>query len=282
MARPMVGFNADTTEAAHLAGFLQEVSVKIGTPVHIGPVLKYVHSVYSEEFTAHMETLAQAAPDRFHHVYEWNMIGIPQGKLWRDVLRGSGNTRTATFQWKASKSIVPVSDEAKDKGVKQIHVFVWKAPVMEYGEDITITPKRGEGLAYFTGPVYSDPGRYEPVKFTRKDITIHNPGGANVKGAFTKAYIEWWGSSSGGAHGTFETRVRRILEKNTHEIMDAGLVKGTRNRTRVFGLASIEASMAGVRAAQAAGKAAAAASINKASANYIEQARARERIIYND
>jgi len=277
-----VNFNADITGAAYLSGFLQEVSLKIGTPMHIGPVLKYVHATYSQEFTAWMETIAGANPDSFHHVYEWNMIGVPQGKLWKDVLKGGGNVRTATFQWKASKSVVPVSDEAKEKGVKQIHVFTWKAPVMEYGEDITISPKRGKGLAYFTGPVYTEPGRYSPVRFTTHDITVHNPGGSSVKGAFTREYINWWGSVNGGAHSTFESRVRRVLEKNTEQIMDAGLTKGTRNRTRTFGLSTIEASSAGVSAALTAGKAAATAALRNTSANYIEQARARERIIYND
>jgi len=275
MAKRLLAIGADTTEASALVGFLQTLSTEIRTERHIGPVLKMTHAIMSEEFTDHMATIAPMQYSRFHHVYEWNMVGNPLGKLWDDKLVGGGNNRIATFAWRASKKVVPVREDFQDKGVKEIHVFVWKAPVMEYGTPLTITPKRGKFLAYFTGPT-TPYGKY-PMAITSNPIRVQNPGGPATTGAFTREYVSWWSGSGGQA--TFESRIRRVLEQDLGRMpIEATTKRFRKPRAKVFGMRA----MADAEAAQRVGAAAAKKYLQARSANYIAQARARERLIYGD
>lgn len=271
--RNFLGFNVDTSEGAALSGFLKELSTKISTPRHIGPVLKYTHAIMSQEFTDYMTVIAPAQTSRFHHVYEWGQIGDPTAKLWDDKLIGGGNNRTATFTWRASKQIVPVNEEAQELGVKQIHVFAWKAPVMEYGKNITIAPKRGEYLVLFTGP--SKQADRWKLRFVKGPVTVTNPGGKMTSGSFTREYVSWWGGT--GAQGVFESKVRRVLEEDLGKMPIESVTKAFRKaNAKTFRLSTISESAA----AEKAGRAAAQKYLNGRSANYIQAARARERIIY--
>lgn len=268
-----VGFNVDTAEAAALTGFLKTLSTEIKTTRHIGPVLRYVHSVMSQEFTDYMSVVAGAAPSRFHHVYEWGESGNPGSKLWDDKLVGGGNNRVATFQWRASKQVVPVRDDFRAGGVKQIHVFVWKAPVMEYNTGVEITPKRGQFLAYFTGP--TTPGGKYKMQFTRNPIHVTNPGGKETAGAFTREYVSWWGGS--GADGVFASRVRQTLENDLGKMpIEMATKKFRRASTKTFKLQTL----GNAAEAESYGSAAARKFLMGRSNKYIEAAKARERIIY--
>jgi hypothetical protein len=273
MAKPWVGFNVDFAEASALSGFLKTLSTEIKTTRHIGPVLKYVHAVMSQEFTEYMSVMAASQPARFHHVYEWGEAGNPGAKLWDDKLVGGGNNRIATFQWRASKQIVPVRSDFQEAGVKQIHVFVWKAPVMEYGRPLTIEPKRGKILAYFTGPTTPE-GKYK-MQFTRNPIRVNNPGGKMTTGSFTREYVSWWGGS--GADGVFESRVRRVLEEDLGKMpIEMATKKFRRASTKTFKLQTLGSATE----AEAYGRAAAKKYLAGRSNKYIEAAKARERIIY--
>lgn len=272
MAKNYVGFNVDTAEAAALSGFLKQLSLEIKTARHIGPVLKYTHSVMSDAFTEYMSVIAASQPSRFHHVYEWGQVGDPTAKLWTDNLIGGGASRTATFTWKASKQVVPVRDDFKEVGVKQIHVFVWKAPVMEYGKNITITPKRGKFLAYFTGPTTPE-GKYKR-QITSNPITVTDPGGNLVKGSFTREYVSWWGGD--GARGVFDSTIRRVLEQDLAKLPIESVTKPFRRaRTKTMSINTIADS----EAAERAGAIAARKYLEARSQKYIEAARAREKLI---
>lgn len=272
MARNYVGFNVDTAESAALTGFLQELSMGIKTSRHIGPILKYTHVVMSQAFTDYMATVAPAQQSRFHHVYEWGQVGDPTAKLWDDKLIGGGATRTATFSWRASKQTVPVRPDFKEVGVKQIHVFVWKASVMEYGKNITIKPKRGKFLAYFTGP--TNPSNKYQRQVTQNPIHVTNPGGIMTKGSFTREYVSWWGGS--GADGVFNSTIRRILEEDLGKMPIESATKPFRRaRTKTVGIGVVADSAA----AQRAGAAAAKKYLEARSRKYIEAARAREGFI---
>ncbi|AXQ63307.1 hypothetical protein SEA_COMRADE_34 [Streptomyces phage Comrade] len=273
MARNYVGFNVDFAEAAALSGFLKTLSTEIKTTRHIGPVLKYVHSVMSQEFTDYMTVMAASQPSRFHHVYEWGEAGNPGARLWEDVLIGGGNSRTASFRWKASKQVVPVRDDFQAAGVKQIHVFVWKAPVMEYNKQITISPKRGKILAYFTGPTNPE-GKYK-MQFTQNPIQVSNPGGRLTTGSFTREYVSWWGGA--GSQGVFESRIRKILEEDLGKMpIESATKRFRRPTTKTFKMQTLGQATQ----AEAYGKAAARKYLGSRSNKYIEAAKARERIIY--
>lgn len=264
----------DVTQGMATAGFLKEVSVKIGTPQYVGPVLKWVHQKMSEAFSEHMATLAPHNQAEFHHVYEWDQIGDPSAQLWRDVLVGGGATRMATWEWLASKTVVPVVHPEAIGKVKQIHIFTWKAPVMEYDTEITIAPKRGEWLAYFTGPPGDNTS--EELRFTKEPITVQNPGGPATKGAFTKEYVSWWGGE--GSATEFRMRIQRLLEHDLAGMplnsVSGAFRAGTRSRNKPIGIVSI----ADATAAEEAGRRAARLWLEKRNKNYIAGAISREAI----
>lgn len=264
----------DVSEGLAMTGFLEEISVRIGTAQYMSPVLKWVHQEMSDAFTEHMAALAPSHPEAFHHVYEWDDLGDPRGQLWRDVLVGGGNTRVATFEWLASKSIVPVVHPDAIGHVSEVHIFTWKAPVMEYDTKITIEPKHGEWLVYFTGP----PGENTPenIQFTNSPITVQDPGGPYVKGAFTQEYVTWWAGA--GAEMIFKTKIKGLLERDLAtmplQTTSGAFRTGTRKRTKTAGLMVLADS----GAAEAAGRKAAKAWLQKRARNYIAQASARREI----
>jgi len=247
----------------------------VKTSRHIGSVLKYTHALMAEAFVEHMSLIAASQPSRFHHVYEWGQVGDPTARLWTDKLVGGGNNRIASFQWKASKQVVPVRDDFKELGVKQIHVFVWKAPVMEYGKNIKIEPKRSKLLVFFTGPTNPE-GKYKIMTSTNS-IRVTDPGGPLTKGSFTKAYIAWWGGE--GASTTFDTKIRRVLEEDLGR-MPIEEVTGRFRRARKKTI-TMQA-LGDYEAAKEAGAAAARKYLQSLSGKYIEQAKARERLIYGE
>ena len=273
MAKKFIGLSADISEASALTGFLKALSLEIKTARHIGPVLKYTHSLMSQEFTEYMSVIAAAQPSRFHHVYEWGQVGDPGARLWDDQLVGGGNNRVATFRWKASKQVVPVRADFRAKGVKKIHVFVWKAPVMEFATQLTISPKRGRHLAFFTGP--TSPTNKYPMKVTQGSIQVSQPGGPYVKGAFTREFAGWWGGA--GAQSVFESKVRQVLENDLGRMpIESTIAPFRRARNKKFAMQAV----ANAEAAEQAGAAAARKYLNARSSAYIEAAKARERIIY--
>lgn len=206
MARSMVGFNVDTEGANYVAGFMEQLSIRFGDNQNMNPVLNLTHGIMEEQFIDHMSTLALANPSAYHHVYEWGRVGDPTARLWDDVLIGKGTVRQATFRWRPSKSVVPVTAEAEEVGVQEIHVFIWKAPIMEYSQDITINPHTENGISYFTGPANTNDWE---LKWFRGPVHVRDPGGPYVKGAFTQAYTLWW--AGGGAALAWETTAKPIL-----------------------------------------------------------------------
>lgn len=233
----------DKSEIEALEGFFHTIEVGTRSNRYIGPALKYVHSVMSDKFNRHVDGLAFAAgPDKgsknpYHHVYEWGLVSAPQGRLWDNRLEGGGSTRMATFNWRASKKTVPVPDDelgpnAGDKKFKRIHVFVWKAMVMEFQDAVTISPKRGQWLGWESDSEFSVDG----LEFSRGPITI-DPGGGNTVGTFTSTFAEWWGGP--GAEVTFDKEIRKIMEGKMAASIQKNFPRGTRVRPKNVGLQSI-------------------------------------------
>lgn len=246
IGRQFVGFNVDADQAYALTGWLQELSLQVRTPAYIGPTLRYAHSLMSKEFNLFMDELAGAGDENeYHHVYEWNMIGNADARLWRNVLRGHGNNRLATFEWLPSKTIVPVVHEDAE-GVQEKHVFMWKAPVMEYGIPVYIAPKDAERIIYFTGPD-RDPG---PLRSSAVGIVVSHPGGKRVEGAFTRAFVGWW--AAGGAQAVFDTQVRETLENDLGHIPDMKI--GVRRRPKTMKMSVMGDASAAIAAGRAAAR----------------------------
>lgn len=224
--------------AAALNGYIAGISKTVKTSVYVESALEYTHAVLSRMFDEWLDTVAYANPRELQHVYEWpsqyqhykETVGKPQFRLWRHTLTGRGRSKVASFQFLASKRPTPVDPILLEPGpsgktVKQgVHIFVWKAPAMEYGMDITVTPKLSAYLAYVYGKKANDDkqgvdfgrGGFRESKITPgvgAQFSIgpveFEAGGGVTNLQFTEAYVGWWRAM---ASQEFDRRIAPRLE----------------------------------------------------------------------
>jgi hypothetical protein len=234
--KAFVGVTADTTEVSALSGFISTLSTQMKSDVNMAPVLDYAHSAMSQKFDAYMSALAPAAPNQFHHVYDWGRIGVPQHQLWKNTLRGRGGNKYASFEFRASVLPVPLP-EGNKKPFKRKHRFIYKAMVMEYNIGVTVRPKRAKMLAF--------PNERGDIIFTKGPVFVQNPGGMGTTGAFTSAWSNWWGGA--GANEVFKNEVKRVLERDMSESAMSRFMKRFKRakfRTGTISVADSRAAMA--------------------------------------
>jgi hypothetical protein len=122
-----------------------------------------------ETMKSYIDTMAKVDPAMLHHIYEWNQTGSPSARLY-DIdytISNLGLSFKTSF-----RQSVSVRDGSKTP-------FYDKARIMENGIPVTIRPKSAQVLSF------NDNG--EQV-FTKKPITIDNPGGDGVQGGFQSAF----------------------------------------------------------------------------------------------
>jgi hypothetical protein len=246
MARETLAFDADVSEGSAVAGFLTQLSLGMQTDRHLAPVVEAAHATMASDFLLEFGAAAAAAEENFHHVYEWGHVGDPKYRLWKDVLRGRGANRTATFEWRPSVTTVPVPEiEPGPNGQKlqQIHTFVWKAPVMEYDIRVNIRPKAASALAFPTGDAdkplwFSKVGiTFRPGRFQMANGESRLRGGTagHTAGQFTKAYIGWWGGLPGEV--SFNRGIRKTIENNFGQLpIEQVAMKFRRSKAKTFRL----------------------------------------------
>lgn len=216
MAKRLRGIDVDDSAVMKLTGFMDTLSKDLGKSRTLNPVMKYVYGELDKNFTMHMAKTAVGQPDRFHHVYEWGLLGVPQAQLWDTTLGGSGSQRAIGFNWRASKSQVPLPDPLppESKGGKQLqggHVFVWKAPVMEYGLSVNIAPVQSDNLAFMASDIRQRPMR-NGLWFSNRSVRFDKaPNSKLAYGSFTKEFLEWWGGS--GADKAFNGSIKDVVER---------------------------------------------------------------------
>lgn len=116
-----------------------------------------------------IDSNARVNPAMLDHVYEWYQTGSPEGRLFNIdyTVSGLGLSFKSTFS--QSKSIQSGSTVP----------FYDKARIMENGIPVTIKPRKSDVL------VFDQDGE---TVFTRKPVTVMNPGGPDAKGAFEKTF----------------------------------------------------------------------------------------------
>jgi hypothetical protein len=118
-----------------------------------------------EALKQYIDTNARMSPESLHHVYEWYQVGSPSARLF-DIdytVSNLGLSLKSTFRQSTSMA----EDSSKP--------FYDKARIMENGIPVTIRPKRASVL------VFEENGQ---TIFTKKPITIYQPGGEEVQGGF--------------------------------------------------------------------------------------------------
>lgn len=119
----------------------------------------------------YIDSQARANSAALHHVYEWYQVGSPSARLFdlNYTVSSIGLSLNATFRQSRSLS--------EDGTVP----FYNKASIMENGIPVTIKPKK-IALKFNQG---------QGEIFTRKPVTVRNPGGEEVQGSFEKTFDEF-------------------------------------------------------------------------------------------
>jgi len=178
---------------------MQHLDKNLNSTRHLEVSTRAAYEILSEVFNNHTDARALAMPEMLHHVYEPQQIGIPGMRLWANSLTGRGGRRTISWKWKASKQTIdPTLTSTGDirfpnpqKGfnankLKRIHVFVWKAPIMEYGAEVEVSPKLSTFLVY--------PNKFGQGHFTNQ-TQVATPG-RKIQGNFTRWFVLWWGGAT--------------------------------------------------------------------------------------
>lgn len=205
----MFKITMDATKITDVTNMIHSVEFTLKTNAHINELVTATHRVLTSKFIMHMSQVAFNTPEEFKHMYEWGRTGDPNARLWKHLLRGAGATRVSTFEFKASKTTVPLTPEKRAIGVQQNHIFVWKAPVLELGLPVRISPKIATTL------VMDYPKRTGQLVYTKRTIYIPRQGAEQVWGAFTNEFMRWFagGSPSQIIKSEIEPKVQAGIKK---------------------------------------------------------------------
>lgn len=144
-------------------GFLQ--GIESGKAVFLENLGKGIKEVLEH----YIDSNARINPQMLHHVYEWYQTGSPNARLFdiSYVVKNGGLTFNSKFS--QSKSVQQGSTEP----------FYNKAKIMEDGSPVTIKPRTSNVL------VFENNGE---TVFTKSPITVENPGGDQVQGAYEEVF----------------------------------------------------------------------------------------------
>lgn len=215
----MINIKAELDKFREVGVAVATIESTLKSERHVSSLIKAAHEVTAGEYVANMSGEALKEPGKYDHMYEWGQVADPNGKLWRHILRGNGANRMAFFEFKASKKMVPVDPKLQVVRVKKIHVFVWKAMVLENGLPVKISPKLAKYLVFVakkrtansmsSGKGFTKNG----IVYYKGTISIARAGNERINGAFTSEWVRWWSS------GQPEIAIRETLTKPAIEAM---------------------------------------------------------------
>lgn len=273
----------DNSEAGAFTGYLTGMTTMVNTRRYIDAVLSYASSELTADFGRDMDAHAAHYPDNFHHVYEWGneyrkpgerseTIGNPTKRLWQVVPVGRGRTRVVGFTFLPSTEPSPIHTSLLTPGGKKkqyvkpdVHVFTWKAPIMEYGTTVTIEPQLSpkKMLAF----VDDKTGK---LKFTTETIETvpgkGRPGSGGNIGMFSGYFLKWWSTE---AMTKFDNYIRPRLE---NDLADESAIAGAIGKHKKAKAATIGINRG---AAERAGRAKAQKDFGKKQAQYLAEAAKR-------
>jgi hypothetical protein len=171
----MIRVDFDTRQFEKDMKNLTEYAVGFFDGVKRGKVelLKEVGEKTKDMLYQYIDSLARVNPSELHHVYEWYQTGSPEARLFDLQYSAAAGSLSMSATFTQSRSI---------KNGSTIP-FYNKAAVMERGISVTIIPRAKKALRFI------DDG--EEV-FSKKPVTVRNPGGGAVAGGFDKAFSEFF------------------------------------------------------------------------------------------
>lgn len=117
----------------------------------------------------YIDSRAKISPESLHHVYEWGMVGSPNGRLFDFNVVATKRTINIKGKFLKSKTSPPNSDD----------VFYNKAEIMENGISVTVVPVESPVLVFDVG---------DETVFTTKSVFIQHPGGPAVVNSFEEVF----------------------------------------------------------------------------------------------
>ncbi len=120
----------------------------------------------------YIDVEARSNPSALHHVYEWYRTGSPSARLFNVtyIVNKSGLSLNSTFS------------QSKTASSSSNTPFYNKARIMENGVPVIIKPTSNKAL------VFEDGGQ---TVYTKKPITIRNPGGNDVAHSFERVFDQF-------------------------------------------------------------------------------------------
>lgn len=199
--------NGDLSNATQFTHIMMNLDKSFNTNKHLSRAAEGAFSILQDAFGVETDVHAEANEETFHHVYEWEHIGRPYGRLFDVWLDGNGGSRTVTWDWLPSKTHVPIvpEDYPEDFDTSRLndtHIFYNKAMVLEYGTTVKVKRKSSPVLVIPYPETYSGlgQGKYvgedgdKQVLITRKPYSFSPGERAGTVGNFTAWFIFWWGN----------------------------------------------------------------------------------------
>jgi len=120
----------------------------------------------------YIDASARSNPRAMHHIYEWMQTGSPEARLYD--LNYTVSNLGLSFKSKFTQS----QSLSRDSNIP----FYDKARIMEQGIPVKIAPVKSDVLVFDVNG--------ETV-FTKKEVTVKNPGGTEVVGSFERTVDEF-------------------------------------------------------------------------------------------
>lgn len=120
----------------------------------------------------YIDASARSNPRAMHHIYEWMKTGSPEARLY-DL-----NYTVSNLGLSFKSRFIQSQSSSRDSNTP----FYDKARIMEQGIPVKITPVKSDVLVFEANG--------ETV-FTKKEITVKDPGGTEVVGSFERAVDEF-------------------------------------------------------------------------------------------
>ena len=175
-----------------------------------------IFTLSAKAFVKSMNMQAKATPKKYHHIYEWNKVGLESGRLFflykESSSGGSLRIKTGFMQ---SKKNVPIAPELMvpgktGKSVASKYVFRDKANIMESGSPVIYRTSKNIPLP--------DNGS---IRFVAAGTIIknYNPGGKEVKGSFEHFFKLWYSTkvnsiiSSSGIIQAIDNETAKVLDQ---------------------------------------------------------------------
>lgn len=149
-----------------------------------------------QAFNEGMDIAARGDAASLGHMYDWEQLGSETGRLWRVIIGGTASTKIVTWDYKPSTRPVPRNVNPTDTRRTEA-VFRWKAPMMELGTRVSISPTQPHGwLAIPTKEPVNTPGKSRrkagTMWFTRH--TQNLAPNEKAVGQFTQRWMTHFGT----------------------------------------------------------------------------------------